>query len=225
MTEPLQLALNVARQALPTLDDFVIGPNLLLWHSIQQHRHGLYYLWGGAASGKSHLLQALTGQQAPGKALYLALDLPGLSPEILDNCDQYEWLVWDGLDAVAGQPVWEEALFHAYNRLLAQNAALLVAARQPPRQLGIRLADLRSRLSHGLCVELKPLDEPGLLQVLQQQARRRGLELLDEVGLFLLRRFPRDLAQLMPLLVTLDQASLSHQRRLTIPFIKQVLAL
>lgn len=225
MTEPLQLALNVARQSLPTLDEFVIGDNALLWHSLPAHQQGLYYLWGAPASGKSHLLQALTAQQPAGTACYLALDLPGMHPGVLDNLEQYHWLVWDGLDALAGQAEWEEALFHSYNRLQQQGAALVVSARKPPLELGIVLPDLRSRLTSGICIELKTLDEAGLLQVLQLQARRRGLELSEDVGQFLLRRFPRDLSQLMPLLTRLDQASLSHQRRLTIPFVKQVLAL
>ncbi|MGC8519703.1 MAG: HdaA/DnaA family protein, partial [Steroidobacteraceae bacterium] len=38
------------------------------------------------------------------------------------------------------------------------------------------------------------------------------------------RRFPRDMAQLYALLDTLDEAALAAQRRLTVPFIREVLA-
>ncbi|WP_455365563.1 HdaA/DnaA family protein [Kaarinaea lacus] len=49
----------------------------------------------------------------------------------------------------------------------------------------------------------------------------RGLELSDDVGQFLLRRYSRDLVELFALLERLDHASLSEQRRLTIPFLRE----
>ena len=69
----------------------------------------------------------------------------------------------------------------------------------------------------------RPLDDAGRLQVLQLRAQGRGFELPDETGVYLLRRYPRDLPALCGLLERLDQASLVAQRRLTIPFVKAVL--
>ncbi|MGH8133078.1 MAG: HdaA/DnaA family protein [Steroidobacteraceae bacterium] len=54
-------------------------------------------------------------------------------------------------------------------------------------------------------------------------ARLRGLELPDETWQWLRRRYPRDMRALYELLDTLDEAALSAQRRLTIPFIREVL--
>jgi len=55
------------------------------------------------------------------------------------------------------------------------------------------------------------------------RSRWRGLELPDEVGQFLLRRTSRSSAALFSLLDRLDQAALTAQRRLTVPFVKSVL--
>jgi DnaA family protein len=51
----------------------------------------------------------------------------------------------------------------------------------------------------------------------------RGFELPDETAQYLLRRLPRDMATLCRFLDELDEASLAAQRRLTVPFVKEVM--
>ncbi|HWS78077.1 MAG TPA: DnaA regulatory inactivator Hda, partial [Thermomonas sp.] len=59
--------------------------------------------------------------------------------------------------------------------------------------------------------------------VLRQRAASRGLA-FDEAALeWLLRRCSRDLSDLASLFERLDRASLAAQRRLTVPFLRQVL--
>jgi DnaA family protein len=58
---------------------------------------------------------------------------------------------------------------------------------------------------------------------LQLRARQRGFELPDDVAHYLLRRAPRDPASLFALLDRLDYASLAAQRKLTIPFVRELL--
>ena len=57
----------------------------------------------------------------------------------------------------------------------------------------------------------------------QLRARLRGFELPQETSRWLQRRFPRDMRRLYDLLDTLDEAALAAQRRLTVPFIREVL--
>ena len=64
-----------------------------------------------------------------------------------------------------------------------------------------------------------------LVTALQLRARSRGFELPDETVAFLQRRFPRDMGQLAVILDELDAASLAEQRRVTVPFIRQVLGI
>ena len=52
----------------------------------------------------------------------------------------------------------------------------------------------------------------------------RGFELSDDVGNYLLRHYQRNLADLFVLLERLDRVSLAEQRRLTVPFVKSVIA-
>jgi DnaA family protein len=55
------------------------------------------------------------------------------------------------------------------------------------------------------------------------KAGKLGFEISPQVGHFLLTHFDRDLPSLWALLDKLDKASLAAQRKLTIPFLKQVL--
>jgi DnaA family protein len=71
--------------------------------------------------------------------------------------------------------------------------------------------------------QLRGLDESEQQAALQLRARLRGFELPAETSQWLQRRFPRDMRRLYELLDTLDDASLAAQRRLTIPFIREVL--
>jgi len=58
---------------------------------------------------------------------------------------------------------------------------------------------------------------------LQLRAGHRGLDLPDETAQFLLNRSRRDMASLYKLLDTLDDEALRAQRRLTIPFVRDVI--
>ena len=72
-------------------------------------------------------------------------------------------------------------------------------------------------------LQLRGLDDQGKAEALRLQARQRGMDMPEEVAGYLLRRSPRDMTALFALLDTLDQASLAAQRKLTVPFVREVL--
>jgi DnaA family protein len=184
------------------------------------------YLWGAPQTGKSHLLQAATqlADQAGRSALYIPLDqATQLSPAIFDDLEQMDLICLDVVEGIAGNTDWEQALFGLFNRLREREKSLLVAARCSPLNLPIRLPDLVSRLSWGLCYQLQPLNDQDKIQALTVVAARRGLPLSDETARYILRHTQRDMGSLRRLLKRLDQASLEAKRGLTIPFIKAFL--
>jgi DnaA family protein len=129
----------------------------------------------------------------------------------------------DGLAAIAGDRDDEVALFDFHNRARAAGTGVLYAAAAAPDALALGLPDLRSRLAQCARVSLSPLDDAGRRQVLLARAQRRGLALEEAALDWLLRRVGRDLAGLTALLDRLDHASLAAQRRITVPFLRQVL--
>jgi len=182
------------------------------------------YLWGGASSGKSHLLMAVA-ENTSKNTLYLPLaDLvQSASPDVLESVEHLDLLCIDNLEAIAGSKDWQEALFHCFNRLQDSGCQLLVAATQNPATIELTLPDLRSRMSTALIYQLESLSDNEKQQALIIQAQSKGLELPEEVASYVLKHHSRDMQVLMTLLQDLDKASLVEKRRLTIPFVRQVL--
>ncbi len=222
-----QLPLGIGLREGITFDSFHFGNNKEAQHTLIHCQQPFIYLWGPPGSGKSHLLQAL-GHQAATRgetSAYLPLaDAAELSPDYLQGLEQLSLVCIDDIDRIAQLPQWEEALFHLYNRIQTANTRLALTAVSSPVTLPITLPDLRSRLSWGLVLRLNLLDDEGKLAVLQQRARARGMELPTEVGRYLLHRISRDMASLSNWLEKLDERSLAAQRKLTIPFVRELLS-
>ncbi|HEB57844.1 MAG TPA: DnaA regulatory inactivator Hda [Gammaproteobacteria bacterium] len=222
---PRQLALDIGLRDSARFENYTAGDNHAALATLRAGTEPFVYLAGAPATGRTHLLQAACHAAGPMAAsIYLPLREHGdLAPAVLEDLEQYRLVCLDDVDAVAGLAAWETALFHLYNRVREAGGRLIVSAAQVPAEAGFVLADLRSRLGWGPVFQLRALAEADRLGALQQRARYRGLDLPDEVGEYLLRRSPRDMASLFQLLERLDQASLQAQRRLTIPFVRSLL--
>lgn len=229
-TGPAQLPLGVGLRDDATFANFLPGRNAALVGALREQLdddgEAFIYLWGGEGVGRSHLLQAACHEAGDRdrRALYLPLnDLGHFPPHMLEDLECLDLVVIDDLDVVVGRKRWEEGLFHAFNRLRDAGKRLAIAATAPPRQLDIKLPDLASRLTWGVTFHVERLDDAGRFEALQLRARVRGMQLSDEVTRYILHRGPRRLAELFDTLERLDRASLSAQRKLTIPFVKQAL--
>ena len=186
---------------------------------------GLTWLCGPRGSGKTHLLQAACAAASERwRAGYVPLaEVAPLGGGVLEGLPQLQCLCLDDVDEVAGQAAWELGIFGLLRELEECGGHLLVAAQAPPALTRWALPDLGSRCAAGAVFQLRGLDEQEQRAALQLRARLRGLELPEDTWRWLRRRFPRDMGTLYQLLDTLDEASLSAQRRLTVPFIREVL--
>ena len=213
-----------------TLESFVAGSNREALNALQNiatEGTGFYvYLWGANGVGKSHLLQAVCQRIASAGDAVALLHLElheQYAPQMLEGLENLALVCIDNIHAIAGSTDWEEALFHLFNRMYDKKTPLVISATNPPAQLDIKLPDLKSRLAWGLVLQLRSLSDEQKITVLQKRAHIRGMELNDEVGRYLLTRYSRDMGSLIDILDILDEASLSEQRRLTIPFVRQQL--
>ena len=209
-------------------DTFAAAPEgaLAQLRALAQGQGGSAYVSGAHASGKTHLLLATCAEaEAAGlRVAYLPLiAAAGRLRDALDAYDQVDLLALDGLEHAAGVREDEVALFDAHNRAHDGGRRVLYAARAMPDALGLALPDLRSRLSQCARIALEPLDDAGRAELLRLRAARRGLQLDDSAIDWLLKRVDRDVASLTALFERLDRESLAAQRRLTVPFLRQVL--
>jgi len=186
----------------------------------------LVFLWGEDGLGKTHLLHACCRDAGrTGRFVsYLPLRLVGdYGAGMLEGLEEQDLVCLDDVDAVIGDEAWEQALFTLFNRLRDAGCGLIVTAGSPPDALPVRLPDLKTRLSWGLTLMLRPLADADKLAALSLRARQLGLEISPAVGRFLSSNYRRDLPGLLALVERLDSATLAAKRKLTIPFLKSFL--
>lgn len=185
------------------------------------------YIWGENGSGKSHLVQACCQlAKAEGKdPFFLKFTQDKLpSPALLDGLEDVDLVCFDDIHYLAGHAEWETALFAFYNSHRQNNHKLLLTADCPPKFLPFALADIKTRMSWGLTLKIQPLGEDQIIAALTFKAHFLGFDIPAKVGRFLLNHYVHDLPALWLLLEKIDRATLAAQRKLTIPFLKQILA-
>lgn len=225
---PAQLALALRFPPDQRMATYVQAPAgaLAQLEALAQGAADWAFLSGPAGTGRTHLLIATCAlaQEAGRRPAYLSLaTAAGRVRDALHAFEGMDVVALDDLDAIAGTREDEIALFDFHNRARASGASVAYAASARPDALGLTLPDLRSRLGQCTGIVLSPLDDDGRREVLRQRAQRRGLA-VDEAALdWLLRRVGRDLGSLTQLFDRLDRAALAAQRRLTVPFLRQVL--
>ncbi|MHC8605627.1 DnaA regulatory inactivator Hda [Arenicellales bacterium IMCC58067] len=182
------------------------------------------FLHGPDGAGKSHLLQAccrltLHASRVP---FYAALGMQESSPEMINGLEGADTVCLDDVDAIASDSWWEKALLNLFETVMESGRQLILAGRYPPLHSGFALQDLTTRLASGGVWAIKPLDEGELPEALRLRAGERGLEISDSVMGYLLRRVRRDSATLFNLLDQIDEQAFAHQRRLTVPFVRDL---
>ena len=232
-----QLVLDLAWAPLPPFAGFLPGDNAAVVAELraQAWPGAPVYLWGPAGSGKTQLLRELRAR---------ALE-DGLGAQWFDAATPVPWLLADdaALVLLDGAESWDAAQQHAAFTLFVEAASRVgdvraggpgasadlrfgvqfaCAGRFPPVDLQVR-EDLRTRLGWGIVHAVQPLAERDTRVALQQEARRRGIALGDEVLDYLLSRFSRDLKSLMHLLNRLDGFALAEKRVVTIPLLRRML--
>ncbi len=108
-----------------TFASFWPGDNSSLLAALQnvlrQEHSGYIYLWAREGAGRSHLLHAACAELSQrGDAVgYVPLDKrTWFVPEVLDGMEHLSLVCIDNIECIAGDELWEIAMFDLYNRIL-----------------------------------------------------------------------------------------------------------
>ncbi len=219
-----QLLLDIAPSPPPTLANFVPGRNIELLQTLSnvitgRERERFIYLWGGSGCGRSHLLQAIAGICMRGKINVAYFSCEPETDFIASS--EADCITVDDVDRLDAKA--QISLFNLYNHIRDDgHAFLLVSGPAAPAQLKLR-EDLVTRLGWGLVYQVHELTDEEKIKAMKSHAAGRGLDLSREVCDYLLRHGRRDLPSLMAMLDALDSFSLTRQRKITIPLVRELL--
>lgn len=233
--DPVQLSLGVSLRDDATFSNYFSaeGANSIALKALQQfavdRSGGQIVVWGTRGAGLSHLLQAVCHSATAVKRTiqYLPMaDVRGYAAEDLcEGLEELDIVCLDGIEHICGNRRWEQTVFHLYNRIKDHGKSLLISSHTSPPSLPILLPDLKSRILGCVVYHIESLSDEGKLDALRMRAAVRGFDLPEDVALFILRRASRDTVALFHLLNQLDDASLQEKRKLTIPFVKEILGI
>ena len=206
MGEQLTFDLPV-RPALGREDFFVSPANALAVATLDQPDlwpNGKLLLIGPEGAGKTHLAMvfaARTGAQVIGAGNLAAADLPEAAALVIENAD-----------TVAGDTAAETALFHLHNHMTGRGGLLLLTAARAPRDWGLTLPDLQSRMEATATATLLPPDDALLGAVLVKLFADRQLQVAPGFIRWLVRRIDRSFATARAVVAALDAEALATKR-------------
>lgn len=229
-----QLTLNMRLSSYANWQNYNFGANPSVLVALQKIAQAadpdVLLVQGIRGLGKTHLLQA-TAQAAMDQGWqvgYLAAaELLEMGPEagaqMLSGFEQFQLLCLDDIDTLCHDAGWCEILFHLYNANQQLGHRLLLSSAQTAHNLVCMLPDLQSRLQLALMLPLHELEEPEKVLQLIDRAHQIGLNMSPEVAHFICLHSQRNMGAVMAVLQTLDAASWQEKRKLTIPFVKQIM--
>jgi len=203
-------------------DDFFVAPaNALALATLdapESWPSGRMLLIGPEGAGKSHLAQIWAdARHAP---VVRAADL---TTEAAPQLVQARAVVVEDAADVAADPATQTALFHLHNLLQAERGLLLLTAATPPRDWGLTLPDLRSRMEATANVRISPPDDALLAAVLIKLFSDRQLTVPPALIPWLVSHMDRSLATARRLVAALDARALAEGRAITRPLAAEVL--
>jgi chromosomal replication initiation ATPase DnaA len=199
MAEQLVLDLPV-RPAMGRDDFFVTDSNaaaLAMVEGWPDWPFGKLLLVGPEGAGKTHLAHVWAGES--GARVIVAEELSEA-----DVAQARGAMAVEDVDRIAGDLAAETCLFHLHNALAQLGAPMLLTARRPPAQWGLRLPDLASRMQQAT---LARIDAPGdalLSALLLKLSHDRGLKLTPAILAHVLPRIDRSAAGVRAFVERLD---------------------
>lgn len=213
-----QLAFDLPGRTAMTRADFFVSPaNALALQTVegwQDWPGRKLVLVGPEASGKTHLAQ-IWATMTDGLVLCAAKLAGADIGALAGRCVVVEDADRPGLD--------EAALFHLHNLVTTGGGALLLTARTPPRDWGLALPDLVSRMQAAPVARLDGPDDALLSAVLVKLFADRQVAVPPSLIPYLVSRMPRSIGAARALVAALDAEALAQRRSITPKLAAEVL--
>jgi chromosomal replication initiator protein len=228
-----------------TFDTYVVGNSNQMAHAaskaIAQQLSITYnplFIYGGVGLGKTHLMHAIghemrKNQPAGFRLCYLTSerfmnDLINAiryetRQEFRDNYRNIDLLLIDDIQFIAGKEQTQEELFHTFNTLYHAQKQLILSSDCPPKKIPTLEERLRSRFEWGLIVDIQPPDLETKIVILKKKAETEGIDLPDDVAMFIATKITSNIRTLEGCLAKLAAHAILTHEQITVELTKRVL--
>lgn len=175
------------------------------------------YIYGGVGLGKTHLMHA-AGHAIKERNRHLRVSYTSTEKfmnelinairynKTLDFREKYrsiDVLLIDDIQFMEGKERTQEEFFHTFNALYDKQKQIVITSDCPPREIPTLEERLHSRFEWGLIADIEPPDLETKVAILRRKADMDGIDLPDDVALFIAGKVKHNIRELEGSLVRL----------------------
>jgi len=200
-----------------TFDSFIVGPFNELAHAsslaIVKNPGTVYnplFVYGGVGLGKTHLLQALGNKISKDlsqkSVRYMSSErfttevVAAIRNHTVDNFRalyrEFDVLIIDDVQFLAGKEKTQEELFHTFNALYDKGHQIVFSSDRPPKAIPALEERLRSRFEGGMTADISMPDFETRMAILKTKAEERNITLDAEVSEYIVSHIQRNIREL-----------------------------
>ncbi|MFN7541292.1 MAG: chromosomal replication initiator protein DnaA [Acidobacteriota bacterium] len=227
-----------------TFDSFVVGSCNQFAHAAAHavatrpsRSYNPLFIYGGVGMGKTHLMHAIGRSllsEHPGmKIVYTTSEkfmnqmIQCIRMEKMSYFHQFyrsaDVLLIDDIQIIGGKERTQEEFFHTFNELFDNQKQIVISSDSPPKEVSGLVERLRSRFEWGLIVDVQPPDLETKMAILDHKAESEGINLPEDVRIFLATRTKSNIRELEGALVKLVAYSSVSNTPISLEMAKQLL--
>ena len=218
--EPIENSLNPKY----TFEKFVVGTSNQFAHAASLaaaetpgKTYNPLFIYGGVGLGKTHLMHAI-GHSIKERNRHLRVSYITSEKFMneLINAIRYDKtqsfrekyrsidvLLMDDVQFMAGKERTQEEFFHTFNTLHNDQKQIVITSDCPPRDIPTLQERLHSRFEWGLIADIEPPDLETKVAILKRKADLDGINLPDEIAIFIATKIRSNVRELEGSLVRL----------------------
>ncbi len=227
-----------------TFENFVVGPSNQFAHAASRavaevlyKAYNPLFIYGGVGLGKTHLMHAIAHNIL---SINSNIRICFVSTEHFMNemigCIRYDRmaqfrqkyrnmdvLMVDDIQFLSDKERTQEEFFHTFNALYDARKQLVFSSDRYPKEIQNLEERLRSRFEWGLLADIHPPDLETKIAILSKKAEIDGIELPDDVSLFLAKKIRSNVRELEGSLIKLGAFASLSGRKITVELAQEVL--
>ncbi len=200
-----------------TFEKFVVGTSNQFAHAAAKgaadtpgKSYNPLFLYGGTGLGKTHLMHAIghsiKERNAHLRVAYVTSEK--FMNELInairyDKTDSFrekyrsiDVLLMDDVQFFAGKERTQEEFFHTFNTLHNNQKQIVISSDCPPREIPTLEERLHSRFEWGLIADIEPPDLETKIAILKRKADMDGIDLTDEIAIFIASKIKSNVREL-----------------------------